>query len=91
MCRSILARRSPGAVQQYEVIVAGNAEQVTNASLLETEKQEIADLHSSAGAARHTVRSFYLVCQCLRESSFVKNCSFGWASQCLRESSFVKN
>jgi hypothetical protein len=36
-------------LQQLEVIIAGNAEQVANASLLETAKQEITDLHSSVG------------------------------------------
>src|SRR5262249_8982801 len=40
-------------LQQLKIVVAGNAEQVPDAGLLETAKQEVADLHSSAGAARH--------------------------------------
>jgi hypothetical protein len=39
-------------LQQFEVVVAGNAEQVPDAGLVETAKQEVADFHSSAGAVR---------------------------------------
>ena len=41
--------------------IAGNAEQLPDAGLLETAKQEVANLHSSAGAPGHRVcllRSF---------------------------------
>src|SRR5262249_142546 len=44
-------------LQQFEVVVAGNAEQVADAGLLESAKQEIADLHSSTGAAGHVLAS----------------------------------
>src|SRR5262249_43013650 len=33
-------------LQQFKIVVAGNAEQVPDARLLETAKQEVADLHS---------------------------------------------
>jgi hypothetical protein len=39
-------------LQQLEIVVAGNAEHVSDACLLETTKQEIADLHSLALVAR---------------------------------------
>ena len=37
--------------------IAGNAEQLLDAGLLETAKQEVANLHSSAGAAGHRFAS----------------------------------
>src|SRR4029450_692442 len=40
-------------LQQLEVVVAGNAEQVTNAGLLETAKQEISDRHLLVRARGH--------------------------------------
>src|SRR5262249_25275593 len=40
-------------LQKREVVVAGNAEQVPDAGLLEAAKQEVADLHSSSGTAGH--------------------------------------
>src|SRR5262249_2766963 len=45
----------------FEVVVAGNAEQVPNAGLLKTAKQEVADPHSLAGAAGHRFRLLRLV------------------------------
>jgi hypothetical protein len=38
---------------QFEVVIARDAEQVSDAGLLEAAKQEVADFHSSAGAAGH--------------------------------------
>jgi hypothetical protein len=45
-------------LQQFEVVVAGNAEQMPDAGFVETAKQKVADLHSWCGAAGH---SFWLL------------------------------
>src|SRR6202040_2992528 len=47
-----IPRLSDGSVNTR---IAGNAEQLLDAGLLETAKQEVANLHSSAGAAGHRV------------------------------------
>jgi hypothetical protein len=59
-------------LQQREIIVAGNTEQVPDAGLLETVKQEVADLHASAGNAGQRFCLYLAVHQTILRSYVLK-------------------
>src|SRR5262249_38713336 len=63
------------------VVVAGNAEQVPDAGLFETAKQEVTDLHSSAGAAGHCFASLDSIDEMTETARRPLYCSHQWVTR----------